>query len=264
VNRVVIVWDDFLDLPVSGPLDVSLIPLQTFGDSTATWANAVIELSFQTPPPPPTLNADLGIVASPFSPLSIVTSGDFDTELAVYSSTGAVIRRNDDAPGAVVHSETDFDFGLPSGDYVAVLGGFNTTFGDNYVITAGTAAGDYGLNVAGNPVDGTLAVEQLAYVGFSVGGPTADFNGDGEVDGDDFLAWQANFGTMMDATKEQGDYDNDGDVDGNDFLGWQTELGSGSGSASAAVPEPGSWLLVAVGLALCLTKRRGSHFVHAA
>ena len=60
-----------------------------------------------------------------------------------------------------------------------------------------------------------------------------DFDGDGDVDGDDFLTWQASFG--IDAG---GDADADGDTDGDDFLIWQSEFGPGSSSASAAVPEP--------------------------
>jgi hypothetical protein len=73
-----------------------------------------------------------------------------------------------------------------------------------------------------------------------------DFDVDGDVDGDDFLAWQTGFGTQSGAQKSDGDYDNDGDVDGNDFLGWQADFGSGIGSASAAVPEPASIVLLLV------------------
>jgi PEP-CTERM motif-containing protein len=67
----------------------------------------------------------------------------------------------------------------------------------------------------------------------------ADFDCDGDVDGDDFLWWQSSFGVDT-----GGDADNDGDTDGDDFLIWQSEFGSGVGSAGAEVPEPSSWLLV--------------------
>jgi hypothetical protein len=72
----------------------------------------------------------------------------------------------------------------------------------------------------------------------------ADFNGDGDVDGDDFLAWQGGFRTTSGAAKADGDFDNDGDVDGDDFLGWQAEFGSGGGSAIEAVPEPSAAILL--------------------
>ena len=49
----------------------------------------------------------------------------------------------------------------------------------------------------------------------------------------------------------------DGDVDGDDFLGWQAEFGSGEGSGSAAVPEPASLtLLFVVAAAASLWARR--------
>ncbi len=66
--------------------------------------------------------------------------------------------------------------------------------------------------------------------------PRADFNGDGHVDGSDFLIWQRNYnhGTaasgapIVDASFEDpnyaranGDANGDGKVDGNDFLIWQ-------------------------------------------
>ena len=85
---------------------------------------------------------------------------------------------------------------------------------------------------------------------------SADFDGDGDVDGDDFLAWQGGFGTPASAQKSDGDYDDDGDVDGDDFLGWQSEFGSGSGSASLAVPEPTSMAVVFV-IVVGMLFRRG-------
>ncbi len=80
---------------------------------------------------------------------------------------------------------------------------------------------------------------------------SADFNKDGVVDGEDFLVWQSNFITASGAAPNDGDADADGDVDGGDFLIWQTQFGlatgaaaAGSGSATAAVPEPTVLILV--------------------
>ena len=55
--------------------------------------------------------------------------------------------------------------------------------------------------------------------------PSADFDGDGNVNGDDFLIWQSGFGV-----DDTGDADGDGDTDGDDFLIWQSEFGSGNGA----------------------------------
>ncbi len=66
----------------------------------------------------------------------------------------------------------------------------------------------------------------------------ADFNEDGTVDGDDFLLWQAGFGTSSGATHANGDADCDEDVDGNDFLIWQTQFDGGGGAGSISMGTP--------------------------
>ena len=78
----------------------------------------------------------------------------------------------------------------------------------------------------------------------------ADFDNDGDVDGEDFLVWQRNFPLLSGATADIGDADGDGDVDGEDFLIWQSMYPAQAGrGASAAVPEP-SALSVAIGCLL--------------
>jgi hypothetical protein len=76
--------------------------------------------------------------------------------------------------------------------------------------------------------------------GDPVVGLSSDFDADGDVDGDDFLAWQTGFGTLSGASREEGDADADGDVDGDDFLIWQREFGTALRGRSALVPEPAS------------------------
>jgi len=77
---------------------------------------------------------------------------------------------------------------------------------------------------------------------FTVLGPTflpADFDEDGNVDGEDLASWSANYGIGASAVKSQGDADADSDVDGADFLVWQRELGMVAAQMTAAnVPEP--------------------------
>lgn len=54
----------------------------------------------------------------------------------------------------------------------------------------------------------------------------ADFDLDGDVDGNDFLLWQRGLGTPAPtATKGDGDADNDGDVDGDDLAAWRANFG---------------------------------------
>lgn len=67
-----------------------------------------------------------------------------------------------------------------------------------------------------------------------------DFDSDGDIDGDDFLIWQAEFPTFSNATA--GDGDADGDVDGDDFLIWQQHFSFPS--SMVTTPEPHSLLLL--------------------
>ena len=110
-----------------------------------------------------------------------------------------------------------------------------------------------------------------------------DFNGDGTVDGFDFLkwqrgespdalsqsdlaAWEANYGT---APIQPGDFDSNGVVDGKDFLLWQRDPSVGSLAAweanygqvaplsatSATVPEPATCIVLLIGMMTMLFRR---------
>ena len=63
----------------------------------------------------------------------------------------------------------------------------------------------------------------------------ADFNGNGVVDGADFLSWQRNFGKTG-AIKADGDANGDGNVNAVDLTAWKTGYGSVAGSTAAAAP----------------------------
>ncbi len=94
--------------------------------------------------------------------------------------------------------------------------------------------------------DGTVTLGSVEYVGEpSTDG--ADFDRDGDVDGDDFLAWQAAFGCNAGCPV---DADGDDDTDGDDFLVWQAQFGSGvtSTASATAVPEPACLLLLSLAL----------------
>ena len=81
-----------------------------------------------------------------------------------------------------------------------------------------------------------------------------DFDSDGDVDGDDFLAWRNGFPISAGATLLDGDADADGDVDGDDFLMWQNSFPYPT--AISSVPEPNSLVLLALGGLLMLRLQR--------
>ncbi|TWU22789.1 dockerin type I domain-containing protein [Bythopirellula polymerisocia] len=82
----------------------------------------------------------------------------------------------------------------------------------------------------------------------------ADFDGDDDVDGIDFLIWQRNF--LSGTTLSEGDANSDGRVDETDLAIWQSQYGLTTSSVShlSRVPESNSLIYL---LLICLTL--GSH-----
>ncbi len=82
----------------------------------------------------------------------------------------------------------------------------------------------------------------------------ADFDGDGDVDGNDLADWQVSYGIDSGA-----DADGDLDSDGRDFLVWQRQFGSGIplSTATTSIPEPNAMVLLVGGFActIFLTRR---------
>jgi hypothetical protein len=78
-----------------------------------------------------------------------------------------------------------------------------------------------------------------------------DFDGDGDVDGADFLTWQRGVGTASGASQSQGDANGDGAIDGADLGIWQSQ-GGAANAASASVPEPSALAIGASFAAMAL------------
>lgn len=117
---------------------------------------------------------------------------------------------------------------------------------------------------AQGPSTGLTADPRTVYdgVGYELVGPPTDipgdFDGDDDVDGDDFTIWKANFPKTTGGTLNTGDADGDADVEGADFLVWQANFSPAPGSIAfgATVPEPGSAALAAlIGVPLALARR---------
>lgn len=81
-----------------------------------------------------------------------------------------------------------------------------------------------------------------------------DFDGDGDADGADFVAWQTNFPLGSGATTSQGDADGDLDVDGADFALWQASFPASAGVTP--VPEPLSIQMTVIGVILAASALR--------
>ncbi len=129
---------------------------------------------------------------------------------------------------------------------------------------AGMFSATYTLSFSDEDVDGAIGLGDLTLMlsgEVTAGSDNADFDGDGDVDGVDFLIWQRGNGSP--GGLAQGDANNSGAVDAADLAIWQSQYGVPPLSGLASVPEPSSLTLV---FASCLfvagsrysTKRRSA------
>jgi hypothetical protein len=85
----------------------------------------------------------------------------------------------------------------------------------------------------------------------------ADFDGDNDVDGNDFLIWQRNLN--VGTTQPQGDANGDHAVNADDLALWRDAFGqSGAAPTAGGVPEPSTLGLAGLAVAAILRRRRAS------
>jgi hypothetical protein len=122
---------------------------------------------------------------------------------------------------------------LSTGAYTLFDGDANTTYSVGASITLnGLGAMTGSLSVSGNDLVLNLSA-----------GLSGDFDGDGDVDGRDFLVWQR--GGSPNA------------LSAGDLAAWQTNYGAPPLTANlASVPEPSALLLLVCGMAACGAQRR--------
>jgi hypothetical protein len=106
--------------------------------------------------------------------------------------------------------------------------------------------------------DTALTPDQFLFVAGDAPVEDADFDGDGDVDGQDFLTWQRGLGQTGTGTLTTGDANDDNDVDGADLAIWRQQFGPGA--PVTAIPEPASagLCLVSLATALILSRSRGT------
>lgn len=145
------------------------------------------------------------------------------------------------------------EFALPTDgqfhDVVFPLSNFTFEEKQNTMIT--------GFNLFAHETDLVINVDRVRLE--MVEGVPGDYNGNGTVDAADYALWRDNFGQPASALKNRNPL-NSGDVNQDDYAFWKLHFGegSGSGAATAAVPEPVAWLLGLWGAACGMSLRRRS------
>jgi hypothetical protein len=99
-------------------------------------------------------------------------------------------------------------------------------------VSAALETGDYFVRVSG--VNGSTNYQLTMNFAGGTPGLAADFNGDGAVDGFDFLAWQRGLGKPADVAVADGDANGDHQVDGADLGVWRDEFVAGEAPVAAA------------------------------
>ncbi|MEZ6071760.1 MAG: dockerin type I domain-containing protein [Pirellulales bacterium] len=179
-----------------------------------------------------------------------------DDLLVVSLNTGAVLRF-DGATGAadgnfITLNQFAFPSGAaygPDGDYYVTTLAFNT-------VERFTPAGAPVATVASG--NGLMLPANIEFI---VDLTPGDANGDGKVDGVDYLVWAGHYGEDPAAdppgSPANGDFDGNGVVDGLDYLVWASNFGHGPNDTTS-VPEPSALLLLCGGVALLFATRRPS------
>lgn len=138
---------------------------ESFNDSgtDATWSN--LQFDFGGPPPAPSA-IHVGTYTAGAFDINTFTS-NFDTEVGLYDSLGALITSNDDASGL----QSQILPTLANGTYYLAIGGYNTDFGAaGWSVTGGAAAGNLNAFINGYQIVGDHAhnAGEVAWYSFTV------------------------------------------------------------------------------------------------
>ena len=125
---------------------------------------------------------------------------------------------------------------------------------DTFELTAGLAWANMHIGFAGGwSGSATVYVDRIALTDTTFVAPeNADFDGDGDIDGADWLVLQRGLGTTSGAMPAEGDANGDGAINSLDFDIWQSQYGTTptltgpSQPGAATVPEPAASVLVSV------------------
>jgi hypothetical protein len=184
-------WNGFMDEPYTGGDPLTFVMAQTFGPSSATWSNVSITIGDDLPVAPGAVQTFLGdgnvgadVVAGDIlwyafdysgvgevylSTLGTAIEDDTfpnDTEMGLYSATGALIASNDDIDFASDIFESELFFGegeLPAGTYYLATGAWGLTFGPAFGVTQSAVSASGFVNVTG------LVIPEPATLGLLAG-----------------------------------------------------------------------------------------------
>jgi hypothetical protein len=118
----------------------------------------------------------------------------------------------------------------------------------HYSFTETASSATTRMDFHATDVNGSILLDNVSVVPVVAG----DYNGDGKVGPDDYVAWQSTFGsTAMLAADGNGD----GVVDAADYTVWRDHLPAGGGAATNVSEPSTAWLALAAASAAVLRRR---------
>lgn len=233
---------------------------------------------------------DLPFVASAWGNLYLTWSDNlynYNISVDRDGNDGAAAEPNGDivyGRGSFTPAISNIDWSVPHTVFIGHRGDGATSVFDFYldgVLKSSRIDGSIARSLAGFELfqdsigfgDGTTAPNDVAAEWYFVRvwdvnnpaltvGDTADFDGDEDVDGADFLTWQRNLGRNdAGVSLATGDANDDGSVTGDDLTVWQNQFGGGAAIAAiGAVPEPSALVIsLTVGLGMLPASRKRRH-----
>ncbi|MEN0110310.1 MAG: dockerin type I domain-containing protein, partial [Planctomycetota bacterium] len=118
-------------------------------------------------------------------------------------------------------------------------------------IALGDLETDFGASSI--PIDTLIVSGTISVAGRAAGLP-GDYNGDDQVNAQDYTLWQVTFGST---TILAADGNGDGVVDAADYSVWR-DASDAQSAAAAAIPEPAATVLAALAAARLLMRRAAS------
>lgn len=192
-------------------------------------------------------------------------------------TTNTLLVDDDDADADAFSGTIEFAGGLPVGvDLVAdvqleVVGALGATITGYYPGQFVINGGQFEFQAEGMPVLDTIFGTSEFHLKWDFSGrlstivaDAGDYDGDGRVDGTDFLLWQRTLGAEVEPDGSAADGDESGLVDAGDLVVWKDNFGTGPQASldveSQAVPEPAAWTAALVALGALAAMRRRSPF----
>jgi hypothetical protein len=166
----------------------------------------------------------------------------------------------DGTGGAYVTGTITFETGPSTGSRDVIVKRFDSEGGHVWSLQLGTSASDYGLAISADRNGGVFVAGE-----FSPGNAfltklseiPGDYNGDGAVDGADFLTWQRAYGTLT-PPRQSPDGDGNGEIGAGDLVIWRNAMGQvvPTNAAASRVPEPAVAGTLGAAIVLLLNYRR--------